>query len=120
LPTVAGSRRTPKRPIKRTRVSSACNSCRARKTKCNNEQPQCSECVKRDTTCTYTESEACVANFERQLEKVFELMRSMPEQDALEVFRRVRMNDKIEDILAHVKEGDLLVQLSLVPGSNRR
>lgn len=53
-------------------------------------------------------------------EELFELMRSMPERDALEVFRRARQSHRFEDILSHAKNGDLLTQLSLVPDTNRR
>ncbi|CAN9267296.1 unnamed protein product [Alternaria alternata] len=53
-------------------------------------------------------------------EELFELLRSMPEPDAREVFQRARSGGKIEEILAHVKNGSLLVQLAVAPETNRR
>ncbi|CAN9446427.1 unnamed protein product [Alternaria alternata] len=53
-------------------------------------------------------------------EELFELLRSMPEADANEVFRRARSGDRIEEILDYVKNGDLLMQLAVAPETNRR
>lgn len=44
----------------------------------------------------------------------------MPELDAKEVFRCARSGGKIEDILTHVKNGNLLMQLAVAPEINRR
>ena len=48
------------------------------------------------------------------------MLQSRPEQEAGEVYRRIRRGDDAESILRHVKHGDLLVQLSLVPEARFR
>jgi hypothetical protein len=42
-------------------------------------------------------------------------MRTLPEQDAVELFRRVRAGGDLEATLNHVRDGDLLLQMHLVP-----
>lgn len=42
------------KPIKRTRVSRACDQCRVAKEKCNGSQPTCSTCFTSRRACTYT------------------------------------------------------------------
>ena len=39
--------------IKRKRAQKACLFCHQRKMKCNNESPQCSDCIAHEQTCTY-------------------------------------------------------------------
>lgn len=41
-------------PIKRFRVSRACDQCRTAREKCDGNQPTCSPCVDSKRTCTYT------------------------------------------------------------------
>lgn len=53
-------------------------------------------------------------------EELFELLRSLPEAEALDIVYRVRSNTNIETVLAHAKNVDLTMQLSVVPDSNRR
>lgn len=53
-------------------------------------------------------------------EELFELLSSMPEQDAAKMFQRIRSDGRIEEILAHVKNADLLIQLAVVPETNLR
>ena len=48
------------------------------------------------------------------------MLQSRPGQEAGEVYRRIRRGDDAESILRHVKHGDLLVQLSLVPEARFR
>ncbi|CAG5188986.1 uncharacterized protein ALTATR162_LOCUS12079 [Alternaria atra] len=127
LPAPAGTIKPPEQPRKRPRLS-ACDACRTRKTKCTNEQPQCSQCIKHQTACRYSETEARVVRKRYEdlktrmtaHEELFELLRSMPEPEAKEVFQRARSGDKIEEILAHVKNGSLLMQLAVAPETNRR
>lgn len=41
-------------PIKRVRVSRACDQCRTERSKCDGHQPQCAPCSEGKRTCTYT------------------------------------------------------------------
>lgn len=44
------------RPAKRTRVSRACDQCRACREKCDGSQPSCQTCTSQDRDCTYNEA----------------------------------------------------------------
>ncbi|KAF2033002.1 hypothetical protein EK21DRAFT_59571 [Setomelanomma holmii] len=41
-------------PVKRFRVSRACDQCRTERSKCDGNQPQCAPCFESKRTCTYT------------------------------------------------------------------
>lgn len=47
-------------------------------------------------------------------------MKAIPEQAAVEVFRRMKAGEDVTTLVNHVKDGDLLMQLSLVPEVRRR
>jgi hypothetical protein len=47
--------------------------------------------------------------------ELLSLMKTLPEQDATELFSRVRAGGDIETIVKHVQDGNLLLQLQLVP-----
>lgn len=47
-------------------------------------------------------------------------MRTLPEQNAVELFRRVRTGGDLETVLSHYKDGDLLLQMHLVPETRLR
>jgi hypothetical protein len=60
-PGSADSRKRPASRIKssypRKRAIQACQKCRVRRTKCNNERPACSSCLSIGAECTYTEGD---------------------------------------------------------------
>jgi hypothetical protein len=80
-------------------------------------------CSVRNTVCQYVASEF------RQTKRKYEelrkdrsaheelvnLIRTLPEQDAADLFQRIRAGNNVEAILDHVRDGDLLLQLQLVP-----
>lgn len=53
-------------------------------------------------------------------ERLFELLKSMPEQDSIDVLKRIRAGGDIGAILSQISEGSLLMQLSVVPETRRR
>ncbi|PVH92879.1 hypothetical protein DM02DRAFT_662521 [Periconia macrospinosa] len=134
LPAIPGvQRRQPPVPIgdqqqKRRRVSNACEACRLQKSRCSGEQPTCTACTKRNTHCRYPQTEA------RQVRQRYEdlqkrrsaheellgLMSTLPEQDATELFLRVQAGGDITTIVKHVQDGNLLLQLQLVPETRLR
>lgn len=108
-------------PQKREMVKVACQSCRARKIKCDARRPACSPCLARRQTCEY-ETEADVDRYtslkvkHSRLEKdyndlleLFGMLRSRPKRDALSILDRVRSADDLSGALAVIKEGDLLM-----------
>ena len=48
-------------------------------------------------------------------EQLVELLRTLPESDALELFRRVRSGADLATTLSRFRDGDLLLQMHLVP-----
>ena len=48
-------------------------------------------------------------------EELFGLLKTIPEREALHVLQRIRAGGKIKDIVAHIRDGNLLLQLSLIP-----
>jgi len=51
---------------------------------------------------------------------MIEVLQSSREEDAYEILRRIRAGADVETLLRHIKDGDLLLQLSLVPESRFR
>ncbi|PVH92895.1 hypothetical protein DM02DRAFT_604691 [Periconia macrospinosa] len=128
LPAPAGGRRTAPEQPKRARISAACEACRTRKTKCNGHRPKCNQCVTRVTDCQYaeTDSRQIRRRYDQLKEKhnaheeLIEMLQTMPEREAMEILRRIRAGDNVQAILQHVQEGNLLMELSVIPESNFR
>lgn len=95
---------------------------------CSGERPTCKACLTRATACRYVLSEA------RQVKQKYEdlqkkrsaheelliLMRTLPEQDAVDLFRRVRAGGDTMSILSNLRDGDLPLQMRLVPETRLR
>ncbi|KAH6976522.1 hypothetical protein BKA56DRAFT_488163 [Ilyonectria sp. MPI-CAGE-AT-0026] len=52
----------------RTRTTTACNACRARRTRCDSRRPDCGFCLARGIKCHYAQSEAAPAPTSRYME----------------------------------------------------
>jgi hypothetical protein len=132
LPSTTRTRNEPLSPIQRDRVASACDACRARKTKCNGSRPVCSECVKRSTSCHYatrsteTQGQALKRKYDKMQREnetyaeLFDLIRTRPDNESHEILRRIKMGNDARDVLRRVKEADLLIQLKAMPDSRHR
>lgn len=53
------------------------------------------------------------------LEELFEFLRTTSDQESAEVLRRIRTGANPEAILGQIKEGNLLMQLVLMPQARR-
>ena len=53
-------------------------------------------------------------------EQIYDNLRSRPEEEAIEIFKRIREGVDAESILRHLEGGDLLLQLALVPETRYR
>lgn len=134
LPTTTRRAAAPLQRRPRDRVASACEACRQRKTKCNGAEPGddglrpiCWECQRRSTPCHYaaqlseTQGQAIKRKhsvLQRQNEayaELFALIQTRPDDESLEIMRRIKMGANVEDVLRHVRDGDLLVQLRVEP-----
>lgn len=48
------------------------------------------------------------------------MLRSMSDSESLEVFQRIKSGTCPEDMLKSIRDGNLLMQLSVIPESRRR
>ncbi|OLN96914.1 Nitrogen assimilation transcription factor nirA 5 [Colletotrichum chlorophyti] len=111
----------PARPA-RQQVAAACLQCRKRKVKCSGTRPTCWRCSTHDIECKWdTEPDTSrvvsmrrrAQELERENEELHELLRFLytrPEEDALEIFRRLRASGDALQVLKFVRSGDLLLQ----------
>lgn len=100
--------------------------------KCDGERPACSICRDRSTSCEYdtnaaeTHTQALKRKFHElqsqksAFEQVYEVLQKRSDEEAKEVYRRIRSGSDAASILRHVKYGDMLVQLALVPEARYR
>ncbi|KAG5927461.1 hypothetical protein E4U42_002212 [Claviceps africana] len=105
----------------------ACGVCRKQKTKCSGERPACSRCVRKQITCQYstnpgeTKSQALkrsyleLKNQGAAQHELLELMRDLPEQDALEILYRMRTGADPAIMVQQIKAGGILVQMAIHP-----
>jgi hypothetical protein len=124
----------PSRPIltskpKRTVTLGACVACRKRKSKCDGSRPICTCCAQKDTECIYElgpnekPSQAMKRKNEEMqgelsnLRQLYDFLRLRPEQEAMEVLKRIRSNSpdvpptqRIQELADFVRHGDLLLQ----------
>ncbi|KAF1912974.1 hypothetical protein BDU57DRAFT_340740 [Ampelomyces quisqualis] len=128
LPAPPGTRKQPAiKPVRQKRTA-ACKACRTRKIRCNGGIPTCDRCAASNTTCQYIETEAREARRRyKELrdrrsahEELLELLTTLSDTDSFEVIRRLKAGDDVQRLLNQAKDGDLLMQISLVPETRRR
>lgn len=118
-------------PSKRRRhVPAACASCRRRKIKCSAERPKCGQCLRLSVDCVYDTvgSETLSEARHRRLgelqsrsshyEELFNIIKTRPDPDVAAIVARIRQGAHVEDIVRFVKEGDILIELSVAPDTN--
>ncbi|KAH7388603.1 hypothetical protein BKA66DRAFT_386227, partial [Pyrenochaeta sp. MPI-SDFR-AT-0127] len=85
---------------------------------CDGARPQCSECESRRSDCQYLETETTqVKRKHADLEEIFELMRTLPDKEAAELFGRIRAGVEPRDLVEQVQHGNVLVQLACASAS---
>ncbi|KAJ9129810.1 hypothetical protein NKR23_g12454 [Pleurostoma richardsiae] len=109
---------------KRPRASAACEPCRKKKVKCDGRRPICGHCRRRGYECDYrtdpTETHGAAhrrksIQLERKCDMYEELLgvlRTGEETEVMELLRRIRAGHSVEHIIAAIREGRLLLQLS--------
>ncbi|RMZ71889.1 hypothetical protein GMOD_00009240 [Pyrenophora seminiperda CCB06] len=95
---------------------------------CDNAKPKCTACVTRDSECRHSETES--RQFKRKYqqlkdqrtaqEELFDLLQSMPEKDAVNIFHRIRSGANAEAVVQHIQEVGLVMELSNVPEASSR
>ncbi|EUC36282.1 hypothetical protein COCVIDRAFT_111061 [Bipolaris victoriae FI3] len=124
LPSATRPRNEPLPPLPRDRVASACDQCRVRKIRCNGDRPVCLECTKRSTSCHYatrsaeTQGQALKRKYDalhaenEAYSELFNLIKTRPDDESLEILRRIKTGTDVKDVLRRIKEADLLMQLN--------
>jgi hypothetical protein len=119
---------------KRTVTLGACVACRKRKSKCDGNRPVCTCCSQKDTECVYElgpnekPSQAMKRKNEEMqgelsnLRQLYDFLRVRPEQEAMEILRRIRANpadtppsQRIQELADFVRHGDPLNQTPSYP-----
>lgn len=119
---------------KRTVTLGACVACRKRKSKCDGNRPVCTCCTQKDTECVYElgpnekPSQAMKRKNEEMqgelsnLRHLYDFLRLRPEQEAMEIMRRIRTNppntspsQRIQELADFVRHGDLLIEHQSTP-----
>src|SRR5437763_13673858 len=78
---------TESQPIKRKRLTQACDACRKKKVKCSGDKPSCNNCLRLGMTCTYLPSTrkrgprvGLVESLEKRLQQMEKLLQPLKEQ----------------------------------------
>jgi hypothetical protein len=100
---------------------------------CTGDRPSCTACIKHGSECLYasatrseTNAQALKRRYEESLDEsgvyrdLFGFLRTLPEAQATEVLHRVRAGASADTILRQIQDGDLLLQLALVPETRLR
>lgn len=137
-------------PTKKRRTKTACETCREHKLKvrkrramlitqvwlitwqCDGLRPKCQPCTQRGWKCHYIaaasetrlqalkRSNQALRSEKSPYQTLVEILRSAPERDANGILARLRSGADVETLVNHVTDGDLLLQLSVVPESRFR
>ncbi|RIA86805.1 fungal-specific transcription factor domain-containing protein [Glomus cerebriforme] len=102
-------------PIKRKRLTQACDACRKKKVKCSGEKPTCNNCTRLGTTCTYLPSTrkrgprvGLVESLEKRLQQMEKLLQPLKEQGLVDDIddkqtpaysvKKPRLNNSADDV----------------------
>ncbi|KAL7952129.1 hypothetical protein V8C42DRAFT_306225 [Trichoderma barbatum] len=120
-------------PARRIGVSVACEACRQRKIRCSGSRPRCLSCSQKGLDCHYTSANPTETNsavLKRRFremkqkssdyEEFYEAIQNMPAKDSQSIFRLIRRGADINTVVRQIKEGSLLLQLSVAPETRRR
>ncbi|KAF2826881.1 hypothetical protein CC86DRAFT_406123 [Ophiobolus disseminans] len=114
---------------KRTVTLGACVACRKRKSKCDGNRPICTCCTQKDTGCVYElgpnekPSQAMKRKNEEMqgelsnLRQLYDSLRLQPEQEAMEILRRIRADpldtpssQRIQELADFARHGGTIMQ----------
>ncbi|KAG7141268.1 Nitrogen assimilation transcription factor nit-4 like protein [Verticillium longisporum] len=125
--TSGSSSELPTRRPTRRQAPAACQECRKQKTKCSAHRPQCLRCQRLSKECVYdtAQLETPRQSLRRKhgelelrnsnLEHLFGFLRDAPEADIAGVLRRLREGADLDTLGAHIRDGDLLLQMAVRP-----
>ncbi|KAH6621622.1 hypothetical protein B0J18DRAFT_432974 [Chaetomium sp. MPI-SDFR-AT-0129] len=120
-------------PPRKAHTRVACEGCRRKRIKCDGQRPICTSCTTHGTPCTYLSadpSESRSSAIKRKYgeaqdrvsvhEQLYNLLRTRSQPEVTEIVRRIRAGIDVEAILRYVRDGDLLLQLHLMPEARLR
>ncbi|CAI6233930.1 unnamed protein product [Periconia digitata] len=108
---------------KRRRVTVACKACRTKKLRCSGEQPICARCTDLSQPCEYPvdggnnnrqvalkRQYSQIESERDQLRDLYNLIRTLPDPEAQEIFRRLRTSADPLQVLQAVKDANTLLR----------
>ncbi|GJC93282.1 C6 transcription factor [Colletotrichum higginsianum] len=114
---------------KRQVIAVACDNCRRRKAKCDGQRPKCQHCSKRGVDCHYEANQgetvslalkrkANVLEVENaQYRDLFRMVCTKTEDEAKEIFRRIRVSGDPLRVLESIRQAEILLP---TPSTNDR
>ncbi|WQF79439.1 Putative zn(2)Cys(6) fungal-type DNA-binding domain-containing protein [Colletotrichum destructivum] len=106
---------------KRQVIAVACDNCRRRKAKCDGQRPKCQHCSKRGVDCHYEANQgetvslalkrkANVLEVENaQYRDLFRMVCTKTEDEAKEIFRRIRVSGDPLRVLESIRQAEILL-----------
>ncbi|KAK1995363.1 hypothetical protein LX36DRAFT_659716 [Colletotrichum falcatum] len=119
----------PRAAAKRQVIAVACDNCRRRKAKCDGHRPKCQHCSKRGVDCHYEANQgetvslalkrkASVLETENaQYRDLFRMVCTKSEDEAKEIFRRIRVSGDPIRVLESIRQAEILLP---APMTNER
>ncbi|KAF5679504.1 tagatose 1,6-diphosphate aldolase [Fusarium circinatum] len=107
----------------RAGVTTACETCRKRKTRCSGNRPRCKGCIRAGSDCSYApmnKDHELRQRYEHlQTEKIeykrlVDLLRLRDHKEANAILDMLRQNTSVHEVLRQVEHGDMLCELFLV------
>ncbi|KAF5608111.1 uncharacterized protein FSUBG_4935 [Fusarium subglutinans] len=107
----------------RAGVTTACETCRKRKTRCSGNRPRCKGCIRAGSDCSYAPMDKDHELRQRyehlQTEKVeykrlVDLLRLRDHKEANAILDMLRQNTSVHEVLRQAEHGDMLCELFLV------
>ncbi|KAF0329559.1 C6 transcription factor [Colletotrichum asianum] len=114
---------------KRQVIAVACDNCRRRKAKCDGSRPKCQHCTKRNVECHYEANQGetvslalkrkanVLENENAQYRDLFRMVCSKTEDEAQEIFRRIRVSGDPLKVLESIRQAEILLPS---PAANER
>ncbi|KAK1853531.1 C6 transcription factor [Colletotrichum chrysophilum] len=114
---------------KRQVIAVACDNCRRRKAKCDGSRPKCQHCTKRNVECHYEANQGetvslalkrkanVLENENAQYRDLLRMVCSKTEDEAQEIFRRIRVSGDPLKVLESIRQAEILLPS---PAANER
>ncbi|KAF6807605.1 C6 transcription factor [Colletotrichum plurivorum] len=111
----------PRAASKRQVIAVACDNCRRRKAKCDGNRPKCQHCAKRGVDCHYEANQgetvslalkrkaSVLENENAQYRDLFRMVCSKTEDEAQEIFRRIRVSGDPLRVLESIRQAEILL-----------